>query len=465
MKLNHPWLVTLLIAACSTLLFIWPACYNGYPLFYSDSGTYMRSSIELEMPMDRPLFYGIFLRITAMQARLWVPVVVQGFITWWILNRTMKRLFPDFGWIAQGSVYLLLAVLTGLPWYTAQIMPDLFTALAVLLVYLIYADRPAPTPIRITYFILLFVAIGTHFSNTLIVGLVAGTVVLVCCRRIYRNQDGFRASSLGIFAVLGVVSLAHCLCNYVQYDTFRMSRGTNLFLVAKCCETPLLITYMRENHNHIAFPFPESEIDSIPNSACGFLWEAKSPLNNPNVDRIAMNTAFGPVMEDLLSQPKYRNWFIREAFASTWTQLHMHRVGSGLVPYRENTPPYALMESEFRSELPQYRNAFQQRHTMEINYHRFISNAVYCCSVLIIIVGSCFRVIRSKLGLFIGIVVLGVVANAFITASLANVYDRLQVRVVWLTTFLAIVICMELFRYWKAARTPPQKATGNGDGL
>jgi hypothetical protein len=425
----------------------------------------MRSSIDLEMPMDRPLFYGIFLRITAMQARLWVPVVVQGFLTWWILNRTMKQLFPAFGWMVQGSVYLLLAVLTGLPWYTAQIMPDLFTALAILLVYLIYADRPAHRATRIGYYLLLFFAVGTHFSNTLIIGLVAGSVVLVFCRYIYRNQDGFRINSLGIFSVLGMVSLAHCWCNYVQYDTFRMSRGTNLFLVAKCCETPLLITYMRENRNHIAFPFPASEFDSIPNSACGFLWDAKSPLNNPEVDRVAMNTAFGPVIKDLLSQPKYRNWFVREAFASTWIQLHMHRVGSGLIPYLENTPPYALMESEFQSELSQYRNAFQQRHTMEINYHRFISNQVYCCSVLIIIVGSCFLVIRSKLGLFIVIVIGGVVANAFITAALANVYDRLQVRVVWLTTFLAILICMELFRYWKARRTSPQKSTGDDDGL
>jgi hypothetical protein len=39
------------------------AFYNGYPLLYSDTSTYLASGFELQTPVDRPITNGIFLRI------------------------------------------------------------------------------------------------------------------------------------------------------------------------------------------------------------------------------------------------------------------------------------------------------------------------------------------------------------------------------------------------------------------
>ena len=92
------------------------------------------------------------------------------------------------------------------------------------------------------------------------------------------------------------------------------------------------------------------------------------------------------------------------------------------------------------------------RFGLEDNYHKHISAWVFYLSVIVMGVGILIRPIRQKLGTIILLILLGVLANAFVTASLANVYDRLQVRVIWLLTFGAILIIAHGFQVWKESR-------------
>ena len=430
----------------SLFLLLWPAFYNGYPLFYADSGTYISSAIHLDVPIDRPLFYGFFLRITTMQAHMWWPLILQGIITFWVINRTIIQLFPTIKTFTKGIILIALTGLTGLPWYTAQIMPDLFTALSILVLFLIYADQTAKKSTRITYYLLLFFMIGTHYSNLLICGLTVSFILLISIKKIWTNQTGYRWSTVWIFVTLLAVSFTHSLITYTQYGLFQMSRGSNLFIAAKCLETPLLKTYMRENKNNISIPFSD-RIDSIPNSACGFLWGAESPLNQLGVNRVQTNQVYGTVLKDLFSQTTYRNWFITESFSSTGKQLLLHKIGSGLVPYNRPGGPYSMIKYHYESEFHDFRYSKQQLVGLEDNYHKYISGIILLISCALVLFGLIFRFLRDKLGLFIGIVLVGVLANAFITASLANVYDRLQVRVVWLISFAAILIVIETVQF------------------
>lgn len=36
--------------------------FNGYPLVYSDTGTYIYSGFDRFIPADRPIVYGLFLK-------------------------------------------------------------------------------------------------------------------------------------------------------------------------------------------------------------------------------------------------------------------------------------------------------------------------------------------------------------------------------------------------------------------
>lgn len=435
----------ILLVFTGGLILIWPAFYNGFPLVYADTGTYLQSSILMESPEDRPFFYGMFLRFTAMQSVLWIPVILQGWVTSWLIIRALRSLFPQSGFLLFFSVIALLALLTGLPWYTAQIMPDLFTALIPIILFLWLYDKKAGEVLRAVYLVLLLCFTGMHLSNVFIAGMILGTHILFFFRKTWKNEFGFRTKSLLAIAVLALIPLLHSTFTYARYGRFQPSCGSNLFLAAKCLETPLLKTYIRENKHRIYIPFAE-QVDSIPDGANAFLWSPSSPLNQHGVYRIIVNDAFGPVMNDLFSIPKYRNWFIREGISATGTQLQFHKVGSGLIPYGKNTSPYLHIERHFESEFPDYIHSVQQQRGLEDNYHNQLSAVVFFGSIGIIAIGLFLRRVRRKTGVLVLLLISCVLYNAFITASLANVYDRLQVRVVWLLTFAAVVICIQSVR-------------------
>jgi hypothetical protein len=49
---------TFAVLFAATLL-LWPAFWNGYPLVFSDTGTYLTQAIERYVGWDRPIFYRI----------------------------------------------------------------------------------------------------------------------------------------------------------------------------------------------------------------------------------------------------------------------------------------------------------------------------------------------------------------------------------------------------------------------
>ncbi len=66
--------------AFALLAFSAGAIANGYPLIFYDTGTYLRTGIELRFPTDRPVFYGLFLLPLHLKLSLW-PVVAAQLLT------------------------------------------------------------------------------------------------------------------------------------------------------------------------------------------------------------------------------------------------------------------------------------------------------------------------------------------------------------------------------------------------
>ena len=75
------------------------AFYNRFPLFYSDSGTHLRSGFEDFVPVDRPILYGYFLRHVSLSESLWLPIFAQGLL----LATGLWLLFKYF-WRPGGKV-------------------------------------------------------------------------------------------------------------------------------------------------------------------------------------------------------------------------------------------------------------------------------------------------------------------------------------------------------------------------
>lgn len=432
--------LSLLYYGLGLLFLIWPALYNGFPLLYSDSGTYLNSSIDLVPPNDRPIFYGYFLRITAMQAVLWIPIIVQGVLSFWIIHLTVKRILTRHTRIITLSFALILSILTGIPWYTSQLMPDLFTALMILLCYLYLTSLNDKKWLQILFVLLSIFFTGMHLSNTLILAIILAPLFIKEVWLLIKKKENKLSRIIVLYLTIPIVFLIQASINYSEHGSFKISRNTNLFLAAKCLESPLLKTYMKDNPNHIKLPYAD-QIDSLPDSPMGFLWDGNSPINTSGLNHLQNDSLFEPVMKDLFSISYYRNWFIKEAFRSSMEQIRFHKVGSGLIPYGENSAPYFVISKHYESELKPYLNARQQTQKggIENTYHDSISEPIYHWSFYITLLGLLFVKVRKSLGYLIVIILLGIYSNALITAGLANIYDRLQVRVNWLITFSALI--------------------------
>src|SRR5438105_2339930 len=90
---NKPVLREAVVTALGVLLIMVPALVNGFPLVFSDTGTYLRSAFEGVVPADRPYWYGGFIRLASFNGA-WIMgvVVTQALLCALYANALMRTL-------------------------------------------------------------------------------------------------------------------------------------------------------------------------------------------------------------------------------------------------------------------------------------------------------------------------------------------------------------------------------------
>ena len=121
----------------SAAVLLWPALWNGYPLVFSDTGTYLSQAIEHHLGWDRPVFYSLFLFPLHMAVTTWPAIAAQALLVTHTLHLARRALLPEVSawWLLPGVG--CLAIATALPWFASQLMPDVFTAILVLVLALL----------------------------------------------------------------------------------------------------------------------------------------------------------------------------------------------------------------------------------------------------------------------------------------------------------------------------------------
>jgi hypothetical protein len=151
------------------IVFSSAAIMNGYPLVFSDSGTYLRSAIELQYPGDKPVFYSIFIALLHLKMSLWPIVIGQSLMTAYIIDICLATIDAQCRYWHRIILVIALGALTGLPWFTGQIMPDLFAPLMVLALYVVMVEyRNIGRRTYITLLLFLCLAQAVHYSHILL---------------------------------------------------------------------------------------------------------------------------------------------------------------------------------------------------------------------------------------------------------------------------------------------------------
>ncbi len=172
-------LISWLLPPLCIALLIWPALWNGYPIVFADTGTYLSQAMHWYLGWDRPVFYSLFIYPLHAATTTWPVIVAQSALAVLVLDLTRRALDVSLAWLLGLTAFLSAA--SWLPWTVSELMPDLFTPLLVLLLtILVFARDRCRRCERVAMVLLAAFMIATQQSSVpLAIGLL---VVLIPIR-------------------------------------------------------------------------------------------------------------------------------------------------------------------------------------------------------------------------------------------------------------------------------------------
>jgi hypothetical protein len=454
-----------LIAATAVLLM--PAIVNGYPFVFWDTGTYLLSAVRFYVPYDRPVFYSIFAALLHWQLTPWPIVIAQSALAAILIWLTGKAVFGIASPWVTPVVAIALVIGSSLPWFSGQIVPDIFTSILMLALFLIIFGWSQMTLMeRWGAVCLVPICAAVHNANLFVplsVVPAVGILFLVGWR------PGPQAVRRTVLVAGGVMlALAALLSsNYAARAKFVLSPASSTFLFAKLLEDGPAMAVL-EHECPTAYPLVCSQLPTLqahkaagiePTLADFFLWGG--PLDS---------LGWWKPVEPEASQ------VVKRAFALFWPeellislangarQFWHVRTGDGLESDPGVVATDAIRELFGYSGLAAYQASLQAKGELplsQLNVVHLVTLAVSSGILTWAAIGSFWS---DRKALYIAMFVFVMLAgHAMAIGALTPLHDRYQSRVVWLVPLLAgLTLCRMAFevrqrekgRFHLAATTP-----------
>ncbi|MDB5698428.1 MAG: hypothetical protein JWN69_1232, partial [Alphaproteobacteria bacterium] len=262
------------------MFLLWIAFANGFPMFFNDSGTYLSIGKALGYPKDRPATYGLAIAPFHLAFGLWGIVIAQALFATWVIGLVMTGATERRAPRALIGATALLAVASSLPWFVGQVMPDLFTGLMVVLIFLlVFPHRDLPRRARLLLTMLLTMLIGFHLSHLAIAAILIPVAAVAAVRWGPRRQALAGAAQAAAAWVLAVLALS--TANVLVTGQFRPAVMSESFMFASLLERGLagevLDEACAERTLSLCAAQPLIERSKSPGSA--YLWGRESPLH------------------------------------------------------------------------------------------------------------------------------------------------------------------------------------------
>ncbi len=443
------YLKSVVVLIIGMFLLLSPALYNGYPLVYSDTGTYIFSGMEFTIPLDRPIAYGLFIRYASLNGlSLWPVVMVQSIIGAYLLYQIVRLFAFRHVRLIYLMVVAFLAYFTSIGWYSSQLMPDIFTAYVILSGFLLLYHPPSLTH-KIALSIIMVIGLSVHFSNLALFILLLIFVGLTLIPKL--KLPTVPRINLLLPSLLVVISFFGLkLINYSIDQNSSVNRSSHVFLMGKLLDTGILEQYLCEKCSvQPTLPLCEFK-ENLPSTSRELLWDNNSPLQHYG-GWTASKEPFNQVIFSVMTSPKFLAKFLLNITQSTLTQLFQNDIGSGLISdwyAAPDSPPAYAISTHFSNEYTMYQQSRQNGNLwgqrLDFDTKNNWNGWLFFISVMGI--AAFWRLVRklpnyaSEKSMLV-FMVAGIVINALVTAGLANIYDRLQARVSWLFIFLFLLAC------------------------
>jgi hypothetical protein len=428
---------SILVFAVAAVLLAGAALYNGYPLVHWDTGTYVSSSFTFAVPLRRPVAYGVFLALTHGGITLWTVVLAQALLT----TALIRRLFADAPW-RDGTLLLAtaaLALLTSLPWFIGQVMPDALAGAGVLACFLLLRRPSRSLATRLAEGAVVVLAAAVHHSHLpLLLSLVAvATAVKLLFPRL---ELALRPAWIAVLtAAVAIPSL-----NFALTGEFFYTKAAHAFVLGRMVGNGLVGELLEENcdtNDYTLCPYREE----LRLKGRSFLWDRGSSFHRTGGWQAPSGPAWRMIVDSLRHDPVGH----ASAIAINTARQLVRFDADELVSYPPDEYVSKMVRVRFPGEADAFARARQQEGTLPLAVvlpvHRVVVWVSAALSAVLLL--AAFRGARpAALDLHV-FVWTALVLNAAIMSNLSAVSGRYQSRIVWL---LPLAVSVTAIHGWLA---------------
>ena len=452
-RLQH--LATVLLGA---LFLSWPAFYNGFPLLYPDSMTYLDDGRTVARAVFlhqfsqyygvRSFFYSLGILPFHWNITPWPIVLLQSVLVAWVLWLVVRSVTPRHTASRYLAVVLTLSLLTGVSWFSVFIMPDILGPLVYLSFYLlVFAPETLSRAERFSLYPIAVWGITAHATHLV---LAAGLILLLALyaaveRRRFLPRIKSVAETAAILAVAAAAQLA--LHGYL-YGKPSLNGERPPYLMARVIADGTGRQYLETHCPQVQF------------AICN-----RMPLHSTDPDDMLWGDdgAFAGASDDERDQMGQQEMPFVKAVVRAYPREQLFKSAANFRDqlkafgiYGFDPSPWLL--DQFNTVLPQARSSYlasrQQRSLLPLDQFSAIQSFAVNASLVIVAVSIplLWRRPNPKLiGLSV-IVVAIVIANALLTGVLSMVDDRYGCRVIWLIPLLAALFLLHWLDSWEAGK-------------
>ena len=425
-------IVTLLLSAA---LLCVAAIYNRYPLVYPDTGGYLL----VKNYVIRSMFYSLFVYPSHLFGSLLFVVGAQALCVAYLLRIVLRVVFGVASRIGYLIIIAALSILTSLPWFVGFLMPDIFTPMVVLCLFLLAFCFSRLTVLERIFVVLLsFVAEVTHYSHVPIaIGLLIALLGVRIFQRLRHVQIGVPRLVLPASVTLAAV-MAMVFSNYLSLGLATYSAGGWAFILARLVADGPATEYLREecgNHGYMLCYW----VNRMPMDVGTFLWARNGPFEGRTGLWLYERDEGLEIIERTIE--RFPLWCLNNAVSNGAKQLMSFETAADFGSFANQDYPTRDLQDNYPADYDAYLGSRQNRRELFVlNWLRPLHKYVVIVSA---IYGGIFLLLLARRAEFLPVALLFMIAyglwlNSFVTGALSDPEPRYAARMVWLLPLFAI---------------------------
>jgi hypothetical protein len=443
MKPLHKSLLSVVLGIVITL---WPAIYNHYVLVFTDSELYINCGNEFSYTEDRSFVYGWFVGITSLHISLWFTIIAQAIIfnlTCYVFIKQNLGEFNDMMYVALVS---LLSLFTALAWDVCYIMPDIFSAVSILLLAIIIHHKRPFTKTWFAWLVFYLLSLQMHFSFMLFHCLALGILLIIRFVLSSYIRGISTTATLVLFAgVLTNIGLFSLEKKALGADGF--SKVSHIFLMGKLVENGVLKSYLDAectSKNYEICKYKNSL--ALDNYSGNFLFHPSSAFQKTGAWG-SSHDEYKSIIHEILFTPKYAWQYAKSIIIEATKSFSKNEIGNSIYAYPEGGwGPYPAIAKYYTNEMKAYNSSLQNR--SKITFPFQVISKMYVFMLIVSALGLIYQIRKKTTVIFM--TGLAIISNAIITGGLVGLEDRYSTRQNYLIILLFLVILSNsVFAYLK----------------